>query len=72
MHLQAASKTKARGSFVLQETPEAIYTLYPGIMRKVSYLVLTGPRGDRINYVMMSKVTELGVYLTAFGIHDSR
>jgi hypothetical protein len=56
----------------LQETPEAISTLYPGIMRKVCYWVLTGPRGDRINYIMMSKVTELGVYLTAFGIHDSR
>jgi AraC-like DNA-binding protein len=69
MHLQAASKTKARGSFVLRlnrqlvdcalravrllETPEAISTLYPGIMREVCYWLLMGPGGDQINHIMM-------------------
>ena len=72
MHLQAASKNESSRLIRLQETPEAISTLYPGIMRKVCYWVLIGPRDDRINYIMMSKVTELGVYLTAFGIHDNR
>ena len=39
----------------LQETPEAISTLYPGIMPEVCYWLLTGPGADQINYIMMSK-----------------
>ena len=68
--VQARRKIKTRGSFVLKlnrqlidcalravrlfETPEAIATLYPGIMREICYWLLTGPDGDQINHIMMS------------------
>jgi hypothetical protein len=58
--LTVPGKPKARGAFVLElnrqlvdcaqhairllETPEAIPTLYPGIMREVCYLASDGPR----------------------------
>jgi hypothetical protein len=62
-------KPKARGAFVLElnrqfvdcalqiirllETPEAIPTLYPGIMREVCYWLLTGPKGNQVSQIMI-------------------
>ena len=67
--LTVPGKPKARGAFVLElnrqlvdcaqhairllETPEAIQTLYPGIMREVCYWLLTGPGGNQISQIMI-------------------
>jgi hypothetical protein len=64
MRLKPSGSEKARGAFVtdlssqladcalrgvrLLETPEAIPTLYPGIMREICYWLLTEPGGDQI------------------------
>jgi AraC-like DNA-binding protein len=64
-----SGKPKARGAFVLElnrqlldcaqhairllETPEAIPTLYPGIMREVCYWLLTGPEGNQVSQIMI-------------------
>jgi len=69
MSLTVSGKPKARGAFVLElsrqlvdcaqhairllETPEAIPTLYPGIMREVCYWLLTGPGGDQVSQIMI-------------------
>jgi AraC-like DNA-binding protein len=69
MTLTASGKPKARGAFVLElnrqlvdcaqhaigllETPEAIPTLYPGIMREVCYWLLTGPGGNQVSQIMI-------------------
>ena len=69
MTLIGAGKRKARGAFVLElnrqlvdcaqrailllETPEAIPTLYPGIMREMSYWLLTGPEGNQVSQIMI-------------------
>lgn len=63
-----SGKAQARGAFVLEldrqlldcarralrllETPEAIPTLYPGIMREVCYWLLTGPTGAQVSQIM--------------------
>jgi AraC-like DNA-binding protein len=63
-------KPKATGAFVLElnrqlvdcaqrairllETPQAIPTLYPGIMREVCYWLLTGPGGNQVSQIMIS------------------
>jgi AraC-like DNA-binding protein len=62
-------KPKATGAFVLElnrqlvdcaqrairllETPQAIPTLYPGIMREVCYWLLTGPGGNQVSQIMI-------------------
>jgi AraC-like DNA-binding protein len=67
--LTVSGKPKARGAFVLElnrqlvdcaqhairllETPEAIPTLYPGIMREVCYWLLTGPGGNQVSQIMI-------------------
>jgi AraC-like DNA-binding protein len=67
--LTVSGKPKARGAFVLHlnrqlvecaqrglrllETPEAIPTLYPGIMREVCYWLLTGPAGNQVRQIMI-------------------
>jgi transcriptional regulator GlxA family with amidase domain len=67
--LTVSGKPKVRGAFVLElsrqlvdcaqhaihllETPEAIPTLYPGIMREICYWLLTGPGGDQVNQIMI-------------------
>lgn len=64
-----SGKAQARGAFVLEldrqlldcarralrllETPEAIPTLYPGIMREVCYWLLTGPAGAQVSQIMI-------------------
>jgi AraC-like DNA-binding protein len=69
MALTVSGKPKARGAFVLElnrqlvdcaqhairllETPEAIPTLYPGIMREVCYWLLTGPGGNQVSQIMI-------------------
>jgi AraC-like DNA-binding protein len=69
MALVVSGKPKARGAFVLElnrqlvdcaqhairllETPEAIPTLYPGIMREVCYWLLTGPGGNQVSQIMI-------------------
>jgi AraC-like DNA-binding protein len=69
MALTTSGKPKARGAFVLElnrqlvdcaqhairllETPEAIPTLYPGIMREVCYWLLTGPGGNQVSQIMI-------------------
>jgi AraC-like DNA-binding protein len=69
MVLIASGKPKARGAFVLElnrqlvdcaqhairllETPEAIPTLYPGIMRELCYWLLTGPVGHQVSQIMI-------------------
>jgi AraC-like DNA-binding protein len=69
MALAVSRKPQARGTFVLElnrqlldcarhairllETPEAIPTLYPGIMREVCYWLLTGPGGNRVSQIMI-------------------
>ncbi len=69
LHLQSQAKAKAFGAFTLPlnhqllncalrgvrllETPTAVPSLYPGIMREMSYWLLTGPGGDQIRHVMM-------------------
>ena len=69
MALTVSGKPKARGAFVLElnrqlvdcaqrairllETPEAIPTLYPGIMREVCYWLLTGPAGNQVSQIMI-------------------
>ncbi len=86
MHLNAPGKAKVRGAFVLKlnrqlvdcalravrllETPEAISTLYPGIMREVCYWLLTGPGGDQINHIMMAANGHDRMIVQA--IHDLR
>lgn len=69
MALTVSGKPKACGAFVLElnrqllncaqhairllETPEAIPTLYPGIMREVCYWLLTGPVGNQVSQIMI-------------------
>jgi AraC-like DNA-binding protein len=69
MTLSSSGQPKARGAFVLElnrqlvdcaqhairllETPEAIPTLYPGIMREVCYWLLTGPGGHQVSQIMI-------------------
>ena len=69
MALTVSGKSKTRGAFVLElnrqlvdcakhairllETPEAIPTLYPGIMREVCYWLLTGPGGNQVSQIMI-------------------
>ncbi len=69
LHLQSQIKAKACGAFTLPlnsqlvncalrgvrllETPNAIPTLYPGIMREICYWLLIGPEGNQIRHVMM-------------------
>ena len=69
LHLQPQIKAKACGAFTLPlnsqlvncalrgvrllETPNAIPTLYPGIMREICYWLLIGPEGNQIRHVMM-------------------
>jgi AraC-like DNA-binding protein len=69
MALPVSGKPQARGAFVLElnrqlvecarhavrllETPEAIPTLYPGIMREVCYWLLTGPGGNQVSQIMI-------------------
>jgi len=69
MALIVSGKPKARGAFVLDlnrqlvdcalhltrllETPGAIPTVYPGIMREVCYWLLTGPGGDQVTQIMI-------------------
>jgi AraC-like DNA-binding protein len=69
MALTVSGKPKARGAFVLElnrqlvdcaqhairllETPEAIPTLYPGIMREVCYWLLAGPGGNQVSQIMI-------------------
>jgi len=64
-----SGKPKARGAFVLDldrqlvdcaqrairllKTPEAIPTLYPGIMREVCYWLLTGPVCNQVSQIMI-------------------
>lgn len=36
----------------LLATPEAIFTLYPGIMREICYWLLRGPGGDQLHRIM--------------------
>jgi AraC-like DNA-binding protein len=43
----------ARHAIRLLETPEAIPTLYPGIMREVCYWLLTGPGGNQVGQIMV-------------------
>jgi AraC-like DNA-binding protein len=66
--ITVSGKPQARGAFVLEldrqlldcarralrllETPEAIPTLYPGIMREVCYWLLTGPTGAQVSQIM--------------------
>ena len=68
-HLRSETKSKACGAFTLPlnshllncalravrlaETPDAIATLYPGIMREICYWLLIGPDGNQIRHVMM-------------------
>ncbi|WP_158823739.1 AraC family transcriptional regulator [Granulicella sp. S156] len=70
MALTVSGKPKSRGAFVLElnrqlvdcahhavrllETPEAIPTLYPGIMREVCYWLLMGPGGDQVRQIMIT------------------
>jgi len=70
MALTVSGKPKSRGAFVLElnrqlvdcarhavrllETPEAIPTLYPGIMREVCYWLLTGLGGDQVRQIMIT------------------
>jgi AraC-like DNA-binding protein len=67
--ITVSGKPQARGAFVLEldrqlldcarralrllETPEAIPTLYPGIMREVCYWLLTGPAGAQVSQIMI-------------------
>ena len=67
--ITVSGKPQARGAFVLKldrqlldcarralrllETPEAIPTLYPGIMREVCYWLLTGPAGAQVSQIMI-------------------
>jgi AraC-like DNA-binding protein len=67
--LTVSGKPKARGAFVLElnrqlvdcaqhavrllETPEAIPTLYRGIMREICYWLLTGPGGNQVSQIMI-------------------
>ena len=69
MPLTVPGRAKARGAFVLDltpqivdcaqhairllKTPEAIPTLYPGIMREVCYWLLAGPAGAQVNQIMI-------------------
>ena len=69
LHPRSQTKGKACGAFTLPlnsqvlncalrgvrllETPGAIPTLYPGIMREICFWLLTGPDGDQICHVMM-------------------
>jgi acetamidase/formamidase len=69
MALTVSGKSKTRGAFVLElnrqlvdcakhairllETPEAIPTLYPGIMREVCYWLLTGSGGNQVSQIMI-------------------
>jgi AraC-like DNA-binding protein len=69
MNLTVPGKSKARGAFVLEltspivdcarraidllEMPEAIPTLYPGIMREICYWLLTGLDGQQISQMMI-------------------
>ena len=69
MPMSVSGKPKARGAFVLSlsrqlvdcaqhaigllDTPEAIPTLYPGIMREVCYWLLKGPGGDQVSQIMI-------------------
>lgn len=69
LHLPPQTKAKAFGAFTLPlnhqllncalrgvrllETPAAVPSLYPGIMREMCYWLLTGPGGDQIRNVMM-------------------
>jgi len=67
--LTVSGRQKARGAFVLElnrqlvdcaqhairllETPDAIPTLYPGIMREICYWLLTGPGGNQVSQIMI-------------------
>jgi AraC-like DNA-binding protein len=44
----------ARHAVRLLETPKAIPTLYPGIMREVCYWLLTGPGGSQVSQIMIT------------------
>src|ERR1700749_5281769 len=44
----------ARHAIRLLETPKAIPTLYPGIMREICYWLLTGPEGNRVSQIMIA------------------
>jgi AraC-like DNA-binding protein len=70
MALTISGKSKSAGAFVLKlnrqlvdcaqhavrllETPAAIPTLYPGIMREVCYWLLTGPGGNQVSQIMIT------------------
>src|SRR6202012_3520381 len=70
MPLTAFSQSKVSGAFVFElksqlvdcaqhairllETPRAIPTLYPGIMREICYWLLTGPDGYRVRQIMIA------------------
>jgi AraC-like DNA-binding protein len=85
MRLKPSGSEKARGAFVtdirsqladcalrgvrLLGTPEAIPTLYPGIMREICYWLLTGPGGDQIVHTTMANGHERRVIEA---IHDLR
>jgi AraC-like DNA-binding protein len=69
MTLTVSGKSKARGAFVLELTPQlvdcarrairlleipaAIPTLYPGIMREICYWLLTGLEGHQVSQIMI-------------------
>jgi AraC-like DNA-binding protein len=69
LNLSVPGKPKACGAFVLDlnrqlldcarhairllDNPEAIPTLYPGIMREVCYWLLTGPGGNQVSQIMI-------------------
>jgi AraC-type transcriptional regulator N-terminus len=69
MPLTISGKPKARGAFVLElnrqlvqcaqhaigllDSPKAIPTLYPGIMREICYWLLTGPEGQQVSQIMI-------------------
>jgi AraC-like DNA-binding protein len=69
MDLSVPGKPKACGAFALElnrqlldcarhairllETPAAVPTVYPGIMREVCYWLLTGPGGDQVSQIMI-------------------
>jgi AraC-like DNA-binding protein len=69
MPLAVSGKSKARGAFVLEfdprlvdcarraihllETPQAIPTLYPGIMREICYWLLAGREGHQVRQIMI-------------------
>jgi AraC-like DNA-binding protein len=86
MRLKPSGGEKARAAFVtdlssqladcalrgvrLLETPEAIPTLYPGIMREICYWLLTGPGGDQIVHTTMANGHERRVLEAIHALRD--